>query len=105
MTWQGICQVLATTFREFLTGVWEGAESVWRRKGRPVGLSDLTREHRGHLWQPTGRSLDYQKPSPAVWERLISEESIWSDPLMDGFDAPTPDIGPELQAERGPCTE
>ena len=95
----GNLPVLTTTLQEFLSGVWEGPESVWRRKGRPVGLSDIARVHRGHLCQQTGRSLDYQKPSPEVWAQLVREESICSDYLMDGVNEETPDIGPELQAE------
>ena len=95
----GNLPVLTTTLQEFLSGVWEGPESVWRRKGRPVGLSDIARVHRGHLCQQTGRLLDYQKPSPEVWAKLIREESICSDYLMDGVNEETPDIGPELQAE------
>ena len=95
----GDLPMLTTTLKEFLTGVWEGPESVWRRKGRPVGLSDIAREHRPHLWQRTGQSLDYSKPSSEVWERLIREESIWSDPLTEGFDQGFPPIDPQLQAE------
>ena len=55
---------LATTLKEFLTGVWEGPESVWRRRGRPAGLSDLAREYCGHPWQQTGTFLDQGQPSP-----------------------------------------
>ena len=95
----GNLPVLTTTLQEFLSGVWEGPESVWRRKGRTVGLSDISKVHRGHLCQQTGRLLDYQKPSPEVWAKLIREESICSDYLMDGVNEETPDIGPELPAE------
>ena len=95
----GDLPMLATTLTAFLTGVWEGPESVWRRKGRPVGLSDIAREHRPHLWQRTGQSLDYSKPSPEVWERFLGEESIWSDPLTEGFAQGFPPIDPQLQAE------
>ena len=83
----GDLPMLTTTLKEFLTGVWEGQESVWRRKGRPVGLSQFTREHRAyHLLQQTGRSLDYSKPSPEVWARLMNEEVIWADPWAEGLD-------------------
>ena len=79
--------MLTTTLKEFLTGVWEGPESVLRRKGCPVGLTDITREHRAyHLLQQTGRSLDYSKPSPEVWERLMNEEVMWADPWAEGLD-------------------
>ena len=79
--------MLTTTLKEFRTGVWEGPESVWRCKGRPVGFSDITREHRAyHLLQQTGRSLDYSKPSPEVWARLMNEEVIWADPWAEGLD-------------------
>ena len=95
--------MLTTTQKEVLTGVWEGPESVWRRKGRPEGLSDFAREHRAHLWQRTGRSLDYSKPSPEVCEKLLGEEYIWSDPqteaLAEGLDRDLPPIDPQLQAE------
>ena len=47
--------MLTTTLKEFLTGVWEGPESVLRRKGCPVGLTDITREHRAyHLFAADG---------------------------------------------------
>ena len=95
----GDLPVLTTTVKEFLTGVWEGPESVWRRKDRPVGLSDIARVHRSHLCQQTGRSLDYSKPSPEVWTRFIREESIWSDPEIGELDRNLPPIGPLLQAE------
>ena len=39
----GELPILTTTLDRFLTGVWEGPESVWRRGGRPVGLSDFAR--------------------------------------------------------------
>ena len=79
--------MLTTTLKEFRTGVWEGPESVWRCKGHPVGFSDITREHRAyHLLQQTGRSLDYSKPSPEVWARLMNEEVIWADPWAEGLD-------------------
>ena len=108
----GDLPVLTTTLKKFLSGVWEGPESVWRRKGRPVELSDIAREHRSHLWQRTGRSLDYSKPSSETWARLIGKELIWSGP---------PDRGPRLgtaaprlgtaahgsptPGEDGPCAE
>ena len=96
----GDLPVLTTTLKEFLSGVWEGPESIWRRKGRPVGLSDIAREHQYHLLQQTGRSVDYSKPSPEVWEKFIRrEESIWSDPRIEELDLDLPLIGPQLQAE------
>ena len=95
----GNLPVLATTLKQFLIGVWEGPESVWRRKGRPVPLAEIARGDRGHLSQQTGRVVEYKKPSPEVWDRFAGEESIWSDDTMEGLDAPTPDLGPELMAE------
>ena len=95
----GNLPVLATTLKQFLSGVWEGPDSVWRRKGRKVGLAEIARGDRGHLRQQTGRVVDYKKPSPEVWDRCAEEESIWSDDTMEGLDAPTPDLGPELMAE------
>ena len=95
----GDLPVLTATMDEFLTGVWEGPESVWRRKGRPVPLAEIARGDRGHLRQQTGRVVEYKKPSPEVWDRCAEEESIWSDDTMEGLDAPTPDLGPELMAE------
>ena len=94
--------MLTTTLKQCLTGAWEGSESVWRRKGRPVGLSDITREHRAyHLCQRTGRSLDHTKPWPQVWARLAREESIWSDPQADaqGLDRELQPIDPRPQAD------
>ena len=96
----GDLPMLTTTLKQFLTGVWEGPESVWRRKGRPVGLSDLPMEHRARLWQPTGRSLDFSQPSLEVWVKLIKQESIWSDPPTEGLDERFPPISPQIQAER-----
>ena len=95
----GDLPILTTTLKEFLTGVWEGPESVWRRKGQPVGMSHIARGHRGHLSQQTGRSLDYSKPAPEVWEKLIIEEFIWSDPDFEGLGQAVPLIDPRLQAE------
>ena len=92
--------VLTTTLKEILTGVWEGPESVWRRKGRPVGLSDFAREHSApHLRQPTGRSLDYSKPSSETWARLIGKEFIWSDPQTEDLDWEPPPMDRQLQAK------
>ena len=95
----GDLHVLTTTLREFLTGVWEGPESVWRRKGRPVGLSDIVREHRAHLQQPSRLLLDYSKPSPEVWAGFLGEESIWADPQTEDLGLELPPIDPQLQAE------
>ena len=92
--------MLTTTLKEILTGVWEGPESVWRRKGRPVGLSDFAREHSApHLRQPTGRSLDYSKPSSETWARLIGKEFIWSDPQTEDLDWEPPPMDPQRQAK------
>ena len=88
----GDLPVLTTTLKEFLSGVWEGPESVWRRKGRPVGLSDIAREHRSHLRQRTGRSLDYSKPASETWARLIGKECIWSDPQTEDLDWEPPPL-------------
>ena len=60
----GDLPLLGASRKEFLTGVWEGPESVWQRRGRPAGLNDLAREYRGHPWQQTGTSLDHGQPSP-----------------------------------------
>ena len=95
----GDLMILTTTLKEFSLGVWEGPESVWRRNGRPVGLSDIAREYRAHLRQRTGRSLDYSKPSPEVYEKLLGEELIWSDPWLEGLDLEPSPIDPRLQAE------
>ena len=102
----GDLPVLTTTLKKFLTGVWEGPESLWRRKGHPVGLSDIAREHRSHLWQRTGRSLDYSKPSSETWARLIGKEFIWSDPQTEDLDWEPPPLDwepppmdPQLQAK------
>ena len=96
----GDLPMLTTTLKQFLTGVWEGPESVWRREGLPVGLSEIAREHRARLWQPTGRSVDHSQPSPEVWDRLMMQESIWSDPPTEGLDERFPPISPQIQAER-----
>ena len=89
----GDLPVLTTTLKEILTGVWEGPESVWRRRGHPVGLSDFAREHSAtHLRQPTGRSLDDSKPSSETWARLIGKEFIWSDPQTEDLDWEPPPL-------------
>ena len=90
----GDLPVLTTTLKKFLSGVWEGPESVWRRRGRPVELSDFAREHRSHLWQRAGRSLDYSKPSSETWARLIGKEFIWSDPQTEDLDWEPPPPAP-----------
>ena len=96
----GDLPVLTTTLKEILTGVWEGPESVWRRRGHPVGLSDFAREHSApHLRQPTGRSLDYSKPSSETWARLIGKEFIWSDPQTQDLDWEPPPMDRQLQAK------
>ena len=89
----GDLPLATTTLKEILTGVWEGPESVWRRRGHPVGLSDIAREHSApHLRQPTGRSLDYGKPSSETWARLIGKEFIWSDPQTEDLDWEPPPL-------------
>ena len=88
----GDLMILTTTLKEFSKGVWEGPESVWRCKGRQVGLSDIAREYRGHLQQRTGRRLDYSKPSLEVWVRLLEEQRIWSDPVTEKLDWEPPPI-------------
>ena len=100
----GDLPVLTTTLKKFLTGVWEGPESVWRRKGHPVGLSDIAREHPSHLGQRMGRSLDYSKPSSETWARLIGKEFLWSDPQTEDLfweppplDWEPPPMDPQLQ--------
>ena len=100
----GDLPMLTTTVREFLTGIWEGPESVWRRKGRPQGLSDLAGGHWPHLRQETGRSIDKNSPSFEVRFKLIMEESIWSDPQTEDFDAPLPPMGPKLSEVIRPVT-
>ena len=96
----GDLPLMVTTLKAFLTGVWEGPDSVWRREGLPVGLSDIAMEHRARLWQSTGRSVDYSQPSLEVWVKLIMRESIWSDPPTEGLDQRFPPISPQIQAER-----
>ena len=90
--------MLATTLRAFLTGVWEGPESVWRRAGRPVGLSDVASEPLAHLQQQTGRSVDRSAPSPEVWDRLLGKELVSSDPFAGDLGLALPPISPQLQA-------
>ena len=96
----GDLTILTTTLQEFLTGVgvWEGPKSVWRRKGRSVGLSSLAEQYCGHLRQQLGRSLDYSDPSPEVFARLWESESIWSDSTTEGWwewDSELSPSGPE----------
>ena len=95
----GDLPMLSTTWKNFFTGVWEGPESVWRRQGKPVGFSDFAREQQAHLWQPTGRSLDYSTPSPEVWDRLLRAESRWSDPQHEGLVRICAPIPPTPRAE------
>ena len=90
--------MLATTLKGFLTGVWEGPESVWRRAGRPVGLSDVASEPLAHLQQQTGRSLDRSAPSHEVWDRLLGKELVSSDPFAGDLGMALPPISPQLQA-------
>ncbi len=91
--------ILTTTLTEFLTCVWEGPDSVWRRRGHRVGLSESAQGFPAHLQQQTGRSLDYSKPTPGVWARLLEQEIIWSDPWAEGLDREFPPIHPQLEAE------
>ena len=100
----GDLPMLVTTLREFLTGVWEGPDSVWRRKGRPAQLQDIASEDYPHLQQRTGRSLDYDEPSFENLVRLIREESIWSDPWAEDFDAEPPPMGPPIPAAIKPVS-
>ena len=79
----GEVPLLATTLKEFLTGVWEGPKSVWRRKGLPVGLSDIAKEHAAHLMQATGRLFDDGQPFAETWASLSAEEFFWSDQYTD----------------------
>ena len=97
----GDLPMLTTTLKEFLTGVWEGPESAWRRKGRAVGLGEIAREHQAHLWQRTGKSVDFSTPSPEVWDRYMREESIWLDPQGEGLYG-IPPIDPHMQAGIAP---
>ena len=103
----GDLPLAATTLKEFLTGVWEGPESVWQRRGDPVGLSDIAREHTApHLRQPTGRSLDCSKPSLEDRMELIRKESIWSDPTTEDLGwEPPPAIDLPPQAESAERSE
>ena len=99
----GDLPMVTTTLREFLTGVWEGPDSVWRRKGLPVRLSDIATEYWAGLWQQTGQSLNFSKPSPDVLARFLREESIWVDPYTDGFDVePQQPISAKLPAGTPP---
>ena len=90
----GNLPILTTTLKEFLTGVWEGEESVWRRKGRRVDLNDIATEHQPHLLQLTGRPFDKTEPSGEVWAKLSSEEFILLDPHTDlgGMERPYIDL-------------
>ena len=91
--------ILTATLAAFLTGVWDGPESVWRRRDRPVGLSESATEFPAHLRQRTGQSLDYSRPTPEVWKSLLGQEIIWSEPWSEGLDQGFPPISPQLQAE------
>ena len=93
----GDLTILASTLKAFLTGVWEGPESVWRRNGRPAGLSEIAGEHLDHLRQQTGRSLDYNKPTPELWDKLHDQQLGGSEAWdIGGGDVPT---GPLPRAE------
>ena len=98
----GDLPMLTTTLREFLTGVWEGLDSVWRRKGRTVGLSDIAGEHQDHLRQKTGRSLDHTAPSLEVWGKLVSQEFLWSEAQIYGYGMAILPSDPKLLAELQP---
>ena len=97
----GDLTILTAPLKAFLTGVWEGPESVWLRGGRPVGLSDIAGEYLLHLRQQTGRSLDYSKPSPEVWGKFLEEELVWSAPWAEGIDREMPSITPQPKVEMG----
>ena len=92
--------ILTTTLKAFLTGVWEGPESVWRRKDCPVALNEIVTGYGHHLWQETGQVLDYSKPTPEVWARLLSRESFGAAPWADLLGQELPPIGPRLRVER-----
>ena len=91
--------ILATTLKEFLTGVWEGRESVWRRKGSPVGFGEITQAYWDHLQQPTGQPLDYSKPTAEVWRDLLREELITTAPWNNVLDRELPSAGPRVGEE------
>ena len=97
----GDLPMLTTTLKEFLTGVWEGPDSVWRRNGRTAALSDFARGNWAHLRQPTGQTVDYSKPSPELWARYRREESIWLDPQGEGLYG-VPLIDPYINAFADP---
>ena len=90
--------LIVTTLTEFLTGVWEGPDSAWRREGRPAALSDFAWEQRDHHWQTTGQTLDSSKPSSGVWDSYQREEAIWLDLQGEGLYGASPPIGPEFAA-------
>ena len=95
----GDLTILTAPLKAFLTGVWEGPESVWLRGGRPAGLSEISSEGRDHLRQQTGRRLDYSKPTPEVWQELENKQLGGSEAWdIVGGEFPT---GPLPRAEVG----
>ena len=91
--------IFTTTLKQFLTGVWEGPDSVWRRRGLPVGLTEIGGEHRPHLQQLVGRRLDHGNASPEVWRQFAGRESVSADPQAEDIDREFSPPGPELWAE------
>ena len=94
-------EIYSTTLKKFLTGVWEGPESVWCRKGEPVGLSAVTQRYRSHLWQQTGQAVDNSVPAPEVWTEFFRQEIVVGDPLTEGWmewETNLPPMSAELQA-------
>lgn len=87
--------MLTATVKEFLTGVWEGPESVWRRRGRPVGLGNIAGERRYRPGPMTGHSLAHARPSAEVWDKPLAEELVWQEELSGGSDAELPPGGPQ----------
>ena len=94
----GDLPLLATTLPEFLTGVWEGPDSVWRRQGETAGLNDLARTPWDHLCQSTGLALDFSAPPDGIWDRYLREETRAEDPHGPVID----DLSPaDLHTEAG----
>ena len=102
--------MLTTTLKELVPGAWEGPNSVWRRNGERVSLSEVTRGSLGRLWQDTGVKVDKSGPGDDFWERMIGGESGCEAPYgtsgIPGFSVRRPpDVPPTTEAEPVPVND
>ena len=82
----GDLTIFVTTLAEFKTDIWEGPNSVWRHKGKPVDMRAIAGGRRVHLCQRTGRKVDTSAPPVETWLEQHRRESVWVDPATEGLE-------------------